>query len=288
MRLAFWRAGKDKPEVQRAMARPAPSAPKPFATSESGDLDLQVLGHALMRKRSWIIVPTVLALVASLAAVNMITPRYKSEARILIDGRENVFLRPNGERDDQRNTVDPEAVTSQVQLLLSRDLAREIIRKNRLAINVRTPAMIMFSVIDEKKIDATVREFLGSVRQRPAEEARKISVEFLSVIFPRPPRQIVGLGFTGTIPAQSRASAFNVLFARRLTKREERFAIAETQRHDRFRLLACDQIVEQRQIKSRRPAGIKFRLESEKTRELADHQRSSEFGCQNGRYSLVR
>jgi succinoglycan biosynthesis transport protein ExoP len=133
MRLAFWRAGKDKPVVQRAMARPAPSAPKAVAASESGDLDLHALGQALMRKRNWIIVPTVLALVASLAAVNMITPRYKSEARILIDGRENVFLRPSGERSEERNPLDAEAVTSQVQLVQSRDLAREIIKKNKLA-----------------------------------------------------------------------------------------------------------------------------------------------------------
>jgi succinoglycan biosynthesis transport protein ExoP len=133
MRLAFWLAGKDKPVVQRAMARPAPSAPKPVATSESGDLDLHALGQTLMRKRSLIIVPTVLALVASLAAVNMITPRYKSEARILIDGRENVFLRPSGERNEERNPLDAEAVTSQVQLVQSRDLAREIIKKNKLS-----------------------------------------------------------------------------------------------------------------------------------------------------------
>ena len=86
-----------------------------------------------MRKRSWIIVPTVLALVASLAAVNMITPRYKSEARILVDGRENVFLRPTGERNEERSAFDAEAVTSQVQLVQSRDLAREIIKKNKLA-----------------------------------------------------------------------------------------------------------------------------------------------------------
>jgi len=133
MRLAFWRAGKDKPVVQRAMARPAPSAPKPVAASESGDLDLHALGGALMRKRGWIVVPTVLALVASLAAVNMVTPRFKSEARILVDGRESVFLRPTGERNEERSALDPEAVTSQVQLVQSRDLAREIIRKNKLA-----------------------------------------------------------------------------------------------------------------------------------------------------------
>ncbi|MDB5609674.1 MAG: lipopolysaccharide biosynthesis protein [Bradyrhizobium sp.] len=134
MRLAFWRAGKDKALIQRAISKPGPAATRPSAASSpSGDLDLHALGHALVRKRGWIIVPTVIAAVLSIATVNLITPRYKSEARILIDGRENVFLRPNGERNEERNTLDAEAVTSQVQLLLSRDLAREIIKKNKLA-----------------------------------------------------------------------------------------------------------------------------------------------------------
>jgi uncharacterized protein involved in exopolysaccharide biosynthesis/Mrp family chromosome partitioning ATPase len=139
MRLAFWRAGKVKALAQRAVSKPAPAASMPLASvpaaaaSISGDLELRVLGQALLRKRGWIIVPTVLAAVLSLAAVNLVTPRYKSEARILIDGRENVFLRPNGERNEERNVLDAEAVTSQVQLLLSRDLAREIIKKNKLA-----------------------------------------------------------------------------------------------------------------------------------------------------------
>src|ERR1700704_901545 len=133
MRLAFWRAGKDKPRPQRAVTKPAPAGYQPAASSESGDLDLHVLGQALLRKRGWIIVPTVLAAVLSIAAVNLVIPRYKSEARILIDGRENVFLRPNGERNEERTALDAEAVTSQVQLLLSRDLAREIIKKNKLA-----------------------------------------------------------------------------------------------------------------------------------------------------------
>src|ERR1700736_6734753 len=133
MRLAFWRAGKDKALVQRAISKLAPAPYKPAAAPVSGDLDLRALGQALARKRKWIIVPTVLAAVLSIAAVNLITPRYKSEARILIDGRENIFLRPNGERIEERTALDPEAVTSQVQLLLSRDLARDIIKKNKLA-----------------------------------------------------------------------------------------------------------------------------------------------------------
>jgi uncharacterized protein involved in exopolysaccharide biosynthesis len=133
MRLAFWRADKGSAVVQRAVAKSALVTYRPAAASESGDLDLRAIGQTLVRKRGWIIVPTVLAAVLSIAAVNLVTPRYKSEARILIDGRENVFLRPSGERSEERNALDPEAVTSQVQLLLSRDLAREIIKKNKLA-----------------------------------------------------------------------------------------------------------------------------------------------------------
>jgi uncharacterized protein involved in exopolysaccharide biosynthesis len=138
MRLPFWRAGKDTAGteelvVRTAIATPVPATDKPAAASESGDLDLRALGQALARNRGWVIIPTVLAAVLSIAAVNLVTPRYKSEARILIDGRENIFLRPNGERSEERNALDAEAVTSQVQLLLSRDLARDIIKKNRLA-----------------------------------------------------------------------------------------------------------------------------------------------------------
>jgi uncharacterized protein involved in exopolysaccharide biosynthesis len=133
MRLAFWRAATGRAPVERVIAKPASASHKPAVAGSSGDLDLHALGQALMRKRGWIIVPTVIALVLSLAAVNLVTPRYKSEVRILIDGRENVFLRPNGERNEERTALDAEAVTSQVQLLLSRDLARDIIKKNRLA-----------------------------------------------------------------------------------------------------------------------------------------------------------
>jgi polysaccharide biosynthesis transport protein len=142
MRLAFWRRGGDKAEaieataqpVQAAIARPAVSAQSSAQLgSQVGDIDLRALGEAIARKRRWIILPTLLALALSVAAVNLITPRYKSEARILIEGRENVFLRPSGERNEERPAVDAEAVTSQVQLVLSRDLAREIIKKNKLA-----------------------------------------------------------------------------------------------------------------------------------------------------------
>jgi polysaccharide biosynthesis transport protein len=159
MRLALWRRGKEGAQAEPVAAQPAPTPARPISarpisarpisarpisatpipaksvtTAGPGDIDLRALGDALRRKRGWIIVPAVLALALSITIVNLITPRYKSEARILIDGRENVFLRPNADRNiEARAALDAEAVTSQVQLVLSRDLAREIIRKNELA-----------------------------------------------------------------------------------------------------------------------------------------------------------
>ena len=136
MGLAFWRAGKDNPPVQKAVVAepvapnaagsdaagsnvagskavgskaaafkaalatikasplalgPAPNPSK--AAAGSGDLDLRTIWQTLLRKRSWIIVPTVLAAALSMSVVNLVTPRYKSEARILIDGRENILDR---------------------------------------------------------------------------------------------------------------------------------------------------------------------------------------------------
>jgi succinoglycan biosynthesis transport protein ExoP len=137
MRIAFWRkgkdgAGKEKLVVQRNLPDTAPAKANLHSVTLAGDLDLPAIGQALARKRGWIIAPTILAAVLSIVTVNLVTPQYKSEARILIDGRENVFLRPNGERNEERAGLDAEAVTSQVQLLLSRDLAREIIKKNHL------------------------------------------------------------------------------------------------------------------------------------------------------------
>ena len=127
MRLKFWQSQPQpaKPAQSRVVASEPQSA--------AADLDLRAIWQALVRRKAWILIPTVIAAALSFAAVNVISPRYKSEAKILVEGRENVFLKPTADRVEERSAPDAEAVTSQVQLVLSRDLAREIIRKNKLA-----------------------------------------------------------------------------------------------------------------------------------------------------------
>jgi polysaccharide biosynthesis transport protein len=117
------------------MVRSASFEPESVAAAAPpGDIDFGALGRALWRKKTLILGLTLLTAAIAFAAVNFITPRYKSEARVLIETRENIFLRPDAEKTLERGTtVDQEAVTSQVQLILSRDLAREAIKKLNLA-----------------------------------------------------------------------------------------------------------------------------------------------------------
>ncbi|MPZ40344.1 MAG: lipopolysaccharide biosynthesis protein [Rhizobiales bacterium] len=109
------------------------SAGRSGVTQAVDELDLGALGRALWRRIGLITGLTLLAGAIAFAAVNWVTPRYKSEARVLIETRENAFLRPEADRSLERGaTVDQEAVTSQVQLILSRDLAIDVIRKLKL------------------------------------------------------------------------------------------------------------------------------------------------------------
>jgi uncharacterized protein involved in exopolysaccharide biosynthesis len=97
------------------------------------DFDLSGLGSALWRKRYAILRPTIIVALIAFAVVMLIPPKYQSESRVLVIGRDNVFLRPDAEKDVvDRGVVDPEAVTSQAQLILSRDLASEVIAKLKL------------------------------------------------------------------------------------------------------------------------------------------------------------
>src|SRR5882757_6549845 len=102
--------------------------------ARDGELDLGAVGRALLRKKWWVLGPAIAVAALTFVGVNLVTPKYKSAARIIIEGRENVFLRPDAEKgaNERDRTVDQEAVTSQVQLALSRDVARQVIKELKL------------------------------------------------------------------------------------------------------------------------------------------------------------
>lgn len=160
------------------------------------ELDVAALGRALWRRKGWIAALTLIAAGLAFAAVNMVTPRYKSEARVLIETRDNIFLRPEAERLSERGAIiDPEAVTSQVQLILSRDLARDVIRSLKLAERAEFDPVLRGSStlgvllalaglvrdpMSQTPEERVFRSFAERLTAYPVEKSRVIAIEFES------------------------------------------------------------------------------------------------------------
>ena len=90
----------------------ASSPPRPSLRGQfiDADVDLASLGAALWRKRYAILRPTIVVALFTFAVVTVIPPKYQSEARVLVVGRDNVFLRPDADKDViDRGTVDQDS-----------------------------------------------------------------------------------------------------------------------------------------------------------------------------------
>src|SRR5213078_699584 len=160
------------------------------------EIDVRALGRALWRKRGLIIALTLAAAAVAFVAVNMVTSRYRSEARVLIETRDNIFVRPEAEKTaDRSTTVDQEAMTSQVQLILSRDLAREVIGKLKLGERPEFDPVLRGSSIvkvllgmvglatdpmSETPEERVLRSFSERLTAFQVEKSRVISIEFES------------------------------------------------------------------------------------------------------------
>jgi polysaccharide biosynthesis transport protein len=113
-------------------------APVPIVApiAPDGEADIRGLGRAVWRKKKTILGLTMIVAAAAFALVNAITPRFQSESRLLLEMRENVFMRAEADKNqNDRTTIDAEAVTSQIQLVLSRDLARKVMQVEQLTAN---------------------------------------------------------------------------------------------------------------------------------------------------------
>jgi tyrosine-protein kinase Etk/Wzc len=111
----------------------APPAPPLAPVTVDGEPDLRGLGRHLWQRKDRIIGATLICGAAAFVVVNLITPQFRSESRLLLEAHQNAFLRADADKNLDPSTVDQEAVTSQIQVVLSRDLAREVINKTNLA-----------------------------------------------------------------------------------------------------------------------------------------------------------
>jgi polysaccharide biosynthesis transport protein len=111
-----------------AAAIPAPVSNWNMAARQGDLVSLGALWAGIKSRKSWIILPTLLALMGSALLVNLVTSRYTGETRLLLESRDSYYTRP-GQDQVGASQIDTEAVTSQVQVMMSRDLAREAIKR---------------------------------------------------------------------------------------------------------------------------------------------------------------
>jgi succinoglycan biosynthesis transport protein ExoP len=171
------------------------------ATRETGEgrgdmLDLSALWAAIKRRKLWIIGPTLAALGLSFVAVNLVPARYTGEARILLENRGSFFTLPGqAGSESSGQQFDSEAVQSQVQLIMSRDLAREAIKRIGLvgnsefdsgagAMNAVRKIGVLIGLgshpADRSPEDRVLEKYFERLLVYPVGRSRIVAVEFTS------------------------------------------------------------------------------------------------------------
>jgi uncharacterized protein involved in exopolysaccharide biosynthesis/Mrp family chromosome partitioning ATPase len=97
----------------------------------AGTVDVRRLSTALLRHWARLLAAAIIAGGLMYLWASSITPLYRSESRVLIENYDTPLTRL-GNAPDQRPDIDERAVASQVQLILSRDLARDVVRSQNL------------------------------------------------------------------------------------------------------------------------------------------------------------
>lgn len=103
--------------------------------STAGDVDVDLRQLFASLARNWLRLVLFSVAVTALAFVltSLATPKYRAETRLLIETRESVFTRPDGSSENERPILDEEGVTSQVEVVGSTDILKQVAKKLDLA-----------------------------------------------------------------------------------------------------------------------------------------------------------
>lgn len=158
-------------------------------------LAVSQIAGVLRRSWIWIALPTLIAALGAVVFVQIVTPRYTGEAKVLLESRDPAFARTAAERVDQVQPIDEQAVASQVQVAMSRDLARQAIRSLKLVGNpefdpeaegssaIRRTLMMLglaSAPMDRSPEDRVLDNYLDRLLVYPVGKSRILAVEFRS------------------------------------------------------------------------------------------------------------
>src|SRR5690606_1529634 len=159
------------------------------------DIDLGGLFGAIWRRRMRVLMATVACAGVAFVAANLITPQYKSEARLLIETREPAFTTGQDRTQDrERPALDELGIASQVQLLKSADLIKQVARNMKLyeleefdptaKPSALSDLLVLLGAgkdpLDLEPEERVLKEFNEKLRVYQVERSRVIAIEFSS------------------------------------------------------------------------------------------------------------
>lgn len=152
------------------------------------EIDLSDVWKAILAGKRTIIGVTLLFFLLALAYVLTATPRYSGEAKVLVENQEGYLTR----QDRSDAAPDEAAVASQVQVILSRDLARQAIRRLNLSGNpefdpiagggglLRQMVGLVTGTRSSTREDRIFEEYYKRINVFALPKSRVVSVEFQS------------------------------------------------------------------------------------------------------------
>ena len=120
-----WESGLDMVEKSVMAGGGAPAEPNAMQESVPRDAGLGDLAGAIWRRKIWVFLPLILVTAATYVYLTTTPERYTSQARLLIEDRQTVFTKAQGELQSA-TLFDKEAVASQVQIITAREVAQAV------------------------------------------------------------------------------------------------------------------------------------------------------------------
>jgi len=165
-----------------------------LSSSYSAEQSISIgnLLQGVWRRKLLILCTFVLVMTGVIVSLALTSPRYTPELRILIENNENQFTQSQADAN-QRNTVDESEVASQVQVLLSSDLARKVAHDLNLSQypefnppasgpSLFTSLFTLFGIDNEPTTQSTEQNILETYYEKlnvyPVQKSRVIVVEF--------------------------------------------------------------------------------------------------------------
>jgi exopolysaccharide transport family protein len=163
--------------------------------SRDADIDMGRLFGAIWRDKFRIITIALILTAIVFGLLSMMSPKYKADARVLLDLSESVYTRPATENQPaDQPLIDEEGVASQVEIIRSSDLLLKVADELKLGqleefdatrgISALKEGLITFGLIADPRELPAEQRVLKAMRERlevySAEPARVVVIEFES------------------------------------------------------------------------------------------------------------